>query len=89
MKVSQSGVAAFASRHSNGKEVDIVLVNEAPSQTATVKLDLKLKTSPRTVSQYQVSSGSSVIAPSTISATAQPVVTLPPYSVTLIKVMER
>jgi hypothetical protein len=84
---SQAGVAAFASRHSDSQEVDVVLINETANQSATVHLNLGLAGS-RTATQYQIAPGSSTIAKSQIANSSQPI-TLPPYSVTLVQVVPR
>jgi hypothetical protein len=80
---SQAGVAAYAARHSAGHEVDVVLVNEAPDQTATVQLNLGLG---GTATQFQIAAGSSTIVKSPLASLSQPI-SLPPYSVSLIHVV--
>jgi hypothetical protein len=84
VKSSQAGVVAFAARHSTSHEVDVVLVNETADQTATVNLNLGLDGTGVTT-QFQVAPGSSTIAKSPLADPAQPI-TLPPYSVSLIRV---
>jgi hypothetical protein len=84
---SQAGVAAFASRHSNSNEVDVVLVNEAANQAATVHLNLGLGGTGVT-NQFQVAPGSSTIVKSSLADSSQ-AITLPPHSVTLIQVVPR
>ncbi len=84
---SQAGVAAFAARHSNGHEVDVVLVNEAANQTATVHLNLG-PGGTGVATQFQVAPGSSTITKSPLADPAQ-AITLPPYSVSLIRVVQR
>ena len=83
---SQAGVVAFAARHSESHEVDVVLVNEAANQTATVRMNLGPGGTGVT-SQFQVGPGSSTIAKSPLADPTQPI-TLPPYSVTLIQVVQ-
>jgi hypothetical protein len=87
VKSSQAGVVAFAARHSNSREMDVMLVNEAPHQTATVHLNLGRGGS-TLASQFQVAAGSSTIVRSALADPSQPI-TLPPYSVTLIQVVPR
>jgi Glycoside hydrolase family 44 len=82
---NQSGVVAFASRHSNSHEIDVVLVNEAASQPATVHLNLGLGVT-LAATQFQVAPGSSTIARTPLASASQPI-TLPPYSVSLIQVV--
>jgi len=86
VKSSQAGVAAFAARHSDKNEVDVVLINEAGNQTATVHLNLGLGGT-EVVTQYQVAPGSSTIAKTPLANPSQPI-TLPPYSVSLIQVVQ-
>ena len=85
VSVSQSGVVAFASRHSNSGEIDVVLVNEAPAKTAVAHLNLG-SASRYTATQYQVAGGSSTIATSNV--TLSQALQLPPYSLTLIKAVK-
>jgi hypothetical protein len=84
---SQAGVVAFAARHSDSHEIDVVLINEAANQTATVHLNLGLGVA-GTATQFQVAPGSSTIAKSPLADPSQPI-TLPPYSTTLIRVVQR
>jgi hypothetical protein len=83
---SKVGIAAFSARHSNSHEVDVVLVNEAAGQTATVHLNLGLS-GKAVATQFQVAPGSSVIASSPLADPSQ-AITLPPYSVSLIQVVQ-
>jgi hypothetical protein len=80
---SQPGVAVYAARHSSSHEVNVVLVNEASDQTATVQLTLGLG---GTATQFQVVAGSSAIQRLPLGSLSQPV-SLPPYSVSLIQVV--
>jgi len=84
---SQTAVVAYAARHSESHELDVVLVNEAADQTATVHLNFGLGET-GVATQFQVAPGSSAIAKSPLSDPAGPVA-LPPYSVTLIQVVQR
>jgi len=82
---NQAGVVAFASRHSNSREVDVVLVNESATRPATVHLNLGLGGT-EVATQFQVAPGSSTIARSPLANSSQPI-TLPAYSVSLIQVI--
>jgi hypothetical protein len=84
---SQAGVVAFAARHSNSGEVDVVLVNEAANQTANVHLNIGLAGT-AVATQFQVAAGSSTIAKSPLANPSE-VITLPPYSISLIRVVQR
>jgi hypothetical protein len=86
VRSSQAGVAAFASRHSDRNEIDVVLVNETPKQTASVRLEVGLS-GKVTETQFQILAGSSDITQSTLKNISQPV-QLPPYSVTLIRLVQ-
>ena len=83
---SRPGITAFASRHSNRDEVDVVLVNESPDQTASVHLNLG-SGGGRVATQFQVAAGSSTIVQSPL-ADLSGTVRLPPYSVTLVRVVQ-
>ncbi len=83
---NQSGVAVFAARHSDRPEVDVVLTNETPDQKANVHLKLGL-TGKATATQFQVAAGSSQIVPTPLASVSD-ALTLPPYSVTLVRVIE-
>jgi len=84
ISVSQAGVVAFASRHSDRDEIDVVLINEAPSSTASVKLNLGSGAYKTT--QYQVAGGTAVIGASSVDLSQG--LRLPPYSLTLIKAVK-
>lgn len=86
VRTSRTGVVAFAARHSDSNEVDVVLVNESPTQAAGVSLDLGLGRS-RVTGLFQVAPGSSVIAKTPLTDLSQPI-QLPPYSVSLITVSQ-
>ncbi len=86
VKSSRPGVTAFAARHSNGGEIDVVLINEAPNQTAGVHLDLGLG-GIASAAQYQIKAGSSAIVRSPVADVSRTTLDLPPYSVTLIQVV--
>jgi len=81
---SQPGVTAYAARHSDRRETDVILVNEAPTQTASVHLDLGGLTG-RVATQFQVVGGSSNIVQSPLQDLSS-ALQLPPYSLTLIRV---
>ncbi|HEY8814682.1 MAG TPA: glycoside hydrolase family 44 protein [Candidatus Dormibacteraeota bacterium] len=81
-----AGIVAFASRHSDSHEVDVILINEADNQAATVHLNLGIGGT-GVATQFQVAPGSSTIAKSPLADPSQPI-TLPPYSVTLIQVVQ-
>ena len=84
--VNQHGVTAFAARHSNTGETDVVLVNESPNQMATVHLALKGVTG-STATLYQMRGGSATIVPIPLSSLGESI-QLPPYSISLVKVTE-
>jgi Glycoside hydrolase family 44 len=80
---SASPVAVFGSRHSDTGEVDVVLTNEDPSKPATVNLDFGLNAT-ASIDRFQVAAGSSQITQlSSLSSSAA--VTLPPFSLTLLR----
>ena len=81
-----SSVVAFASRHSDSHEVDVVLINQADNQAATVHLNLGLGGT-AVATQFQVAPGSSTIAKAPLADPTLPI-TLPPYSVTLIQLVQ-
>jgi glycosyl hydrolase family 44 len=86
LRISQAGVTAFASRHSDTNEIDVILINEAPNQTAGIHLDLGLS-GKQVVTQFQVAPGSSTIVPTPLADLSSPI-HLPPYSISLIKVVQ-
>jgi len=81
---NQRGVEVYAARHSDRPETDIVLVNESPTQTADVHLNAAVF-GKVVATQFQVAGGSSTIVPSALADFSQ--VHLPPYSVTLIRLV--
>ena len=83
---SQQGVAAFAARHSDRNEVDVILINEAGNQTASVHLDLSAGAG-QVATQFQVAGGSSTIVASPV-ADLSGELKLPAHSLTLIKVVQ-
>ena len=83
---SANGVAAYAARHSERRETDVILVNEAGNQTAHVHLDLGVA-SYGTATLFRVAGGSSDIVKSSL-ASASDSLTLPPYSLTLVRVAQ-
>jgi len=76
-------VAAFASRHSDTGEIDIVLANESLNQTATVQLQLAGIDSYK-AQQFVIHPGSSDISPEALDSTAG-TLSLEPLSVRLIR----
>jgi Glycoside hydrolase family 44 len=81
---SNQSVVAYAARHSDRSETDVILINESGSQTASVHLDLG-QSGAHVTTQFQVAGGSSNIVESPLAGTST-AVQLPPYSLTLIKV---
>jgi hypothetical protein len=85
VKVNQPGVGAFAARHSNATELDVVLTNESPNRTATVRLGTGS-------AAYEVTDSYTVAGNSGRIQHGQPngaTVQLSPYSVTLVRLKER
>jgi hypothetical protein len=81
--VNQAGVSAFAARHSDSRETDVVLVNE--SQDASARITLTVSGAPsHQADEFLVRAGSSSIVqlPADLSA---PVV-LPPLSICLLRI---
>ncbi len=81
--VNQAGVAAFAARHSNTGETDVVIVNESVDRPATVKIGLSASTAER-ADEYLVTGGSSDIVHSSIPLSSA--VQLAPMSIALVRV---
>lgn len=81
---SRPGVTAYAARHSDRRETDVILVNETADQTATVHLDMGGLTG-RVITRFEVAGGSSDIVQSSLPDLSGGV-KLPPYSLTLIRV---
>ena len=79
-------VAAFASRHSDTGEIDVVLANESLTQTATVGLDLGVASGYR-ATQYVIHPGSAEIATEPLPS-AGASLTLEPLSVRLLKLVK-
>lgn len=86
VKSSRAGVVAFAARHSDRNETDIVLVNESADQTAGVHLSLG-SASAGAATQLQIDPGSSTIVATPLTSASQ-AIQLPPYSVSLVKVVQ-
>jgi len=82
---SANGLTVFAAKHSGGSETDVMLINESPDQVAKVHLDLGLS-SKLTVTQYLVQQGSAAIVATPLDGLSAPV-QVPPYSVSLVKVV--
>ena len=86
----QSGspqIAAYASRHSDTGEVDIVLTNESLTRTATVQLDLTAFGA-RAADQFVIHPGSSTISHETLDSLSAPL-SLEPLSVRLIRLKKQ
>jgi hypothetical protein len=83
---SKAGVVAFAARHSASHEMDVILVNEAGNQPATVHLNLG-DFGNGVATQFQVAPGASTITKSPLADPSQPI-TLPPFSATLVRVVQ-
>jgi hypothetical protein len=82
-----SRVAAFASRHSDTGEVDVVLANESLSATTTVSLDLTGGL-PRSATEFVVAAGSGTIQRVPM-ASPRSAVTLPPLTIALVRLAAR
>lgn len=79
---SASPVAVFGSRHSDSGEVDVVLTNEDPSRPASVRV--KLGPGGGAIDVFQIAAGSGQIT--RLAPVAQgDAVTLPPFTVTLLR----
>ncbi len=76
-------VAAFASRHSDTGEIDVVLANESLTQTATVNLQLNGYSSYK-VDQFVIHPGSAEISHEVVNSLAGPL-SLEPLSVRLVR----
>ncbi|HEX9097387.1 MAG TPA: glycoside hydrolase family 44 protein [Candidatus Dormibacteraeota bacterium] len=76
-------VAAFASRHSDTGEIDLVLANESLTQTATVQLQLSGFAAYK-AQQFVIHPGSSDITPEALASTAG-TLSLEPLSVHLVR----
>ena len=76
-------MAAFASRHSDTGEVDVVLANE--SLSATTAVTLTLTGDPlRSATEFQVAAGSATIQRVPM-ASPNSAVTLPPLTLALVR----
>lgn len=80
---SAAPIAVFGSRHSDTGEIDLVLLSEDSSRSATVSLDLGLA-STKSLDRFQVAAGSSRIAQLSPVGSGD-AITLPPYSLTLLR----
>ncbi len=83
-RASHPGVAAFAARHSDSGDVDVILINQGLTTLASLRLQL-LRPSGR-ADAFQLRGGSSQIEPLRLASSAGPI-TLPPLSVTLLRLM--
>lgn len=81
---SEPGVAAFAARHSKGKELDVILVNESSDQTARTQLEVD-RPHYRATDTYRVVGSSGQIQHDSVLASEPMTLSLPPYSVTLVR----
>jgi hypothetical protein len=81
VKVSQPGVSAFAARHSNSKELDVVLANETANQAASVGVSASAA-GYRATDLYTVGGNSGRIQHAPLSSST---VKLGPYSVALVR----
>jgi Glycoside hydrolase family 44 len=81
-KASDSRVASFASRHSSGGEVDVVLANESTTEQAHVSL--ATGGGDYHATQFSVSPGSSKIQPAEMAAPTS-TLTLPPLGLSLVR----
>ncbi|HEY7199741.1 MAG TPA: glycoside hydrolase family 44 protein [Candidatus Dormibacteraeota bacterium] len=82
---SSSSVAAFASRHSDTGEVDVVLANESLTGTATVSLDAGAARG-YSAAQFRVAAGSAEITRIPMAG-ASSAVSLPPMTLSLIRLL--
>ena len=83
---SSSGqVAAFAARHSDTGEVDVVLANESVSSTARVSLGLPGGRA-YAAAEFQVAAGSADIARVPMASPSSPVA-LPPLTLALVRLL--
>ena len=84
---SASGVRAYAARHSNSRETDVVLVNESGDQAASMHLNLGLAGNV-TATLFQVAAGSSSIVPAPLASPTE-AIQLPPHSISLVRLEQR
>lgn len=78
-----SPIAVFAARHSDTGEIDVVLANEDPAQSATVRLNLGGDS--RTMDRFQITAGSSQI--SRLSpVNSGDALSLPAFSLSMLRV---
>jgi hypothetical protein len=80
-------VAAFASRHSDTGEIDLVLANESLTQTATVQMQLAGAGSYK-AQQFVIHPGSSEITPETLDSMTS-TLSLEPLSVRLVRLTKQ
>ena len=79
---SATPIRVFGSRHSDTGEIDLVLVNESPNVTSTVRVDLG-QLAPKAVDRFQILAGSGNISGPQPAAVGG--LDLPGYSVTLLR----
>jgi hypothetical protein len=82
-----SRVAAFASRHSDTGEMDVVLANESLSATISVSLSLT-GTLPRSATEFRAAAGSGTIERVPMASANSPV-SLPPLTIALVRLTAR
>jgi hypothetical protein len=80
-------VAAYASRHSDGGEIDVVLANESLTQAATVQLQLTGSGNYK-AQQYVIHPGASDISLETMDSTSS-TLNLEPLSVRLVRLTKQ
>jgi hypothetical protein len=85
VKVNEPGVSAFAARHSGSKELDVVVANESPNQTATVGMSTATAGFQAT-DVYTVSGNSGRIEHAPLTGAT---VRVAPYSVSLVRLEGR
>lgn len=78
---SQAGIAVYAARRSGSKDLDVMIVNESPSQSGHLRLDLGGKRY-RPVDAYSVAGTSGQIRHQGLASLSLDV---DPYSVTLVR----
>ncbi|HEX6348740.1 MAG TPA: glycoside hydrolase family 44 protein [Candidatus Dormibacteraeota bacterium] len=83
VRVNQAGVSAFAARHSQGGEADVVIVNQSVDQSASVRVALAGSTAGH-ADEYSVTGGSAEIVHTSISLASA--VQLAPMSIALLRV---
>jgi hypothetical protein len=77
---SASSIAVFAARHTDTGEVDVILANEDPNQTASIRLNVGVHTADR----FQVDAGSGQITSLGTVNTDAPLA-VPPFTLQLLR----